>query len=107
MVAYAQELIEDEAAGNFAVEVSRMIVLGVDPSFIESAWVLFDGQRIIEVFAQRAQTREARLQVELAKVKYQLPRLKRLWTHLSRQAGSGGGSGGGGASTIGTRQGCG
>jgi GTP-binding protein HflX len=52
---------------------------------------------IIEVFAQRAITREARLQVELAKVKYQLPRLKRLWTHLSRQAGSGGGGGSGGA----------
>jgi GTP-binding protein HflX len=51
---------------------------------------------IIEVFAQRAQTREARLQVELAKVKYQQPRLKRLWTHLSRQAGSGGGGGSGG-----------
>jgi GTP-binding protein HflX len=45
---------------------------------------------IIEVFAQRAQTREARLQVELAKVKYQFPRLKRLWTHLSRQSASGG-----------------
>ncbi|HNA62370.1 MAG TPA: GTPase HflX [Rhabdochlamydiaceae bacterium] len=51
---------------------------------------------IIEVFAQRAQTREARLQIELAKVKYQLPRLKRMWTHLSRQAGSGGSGGGGG-----------
>lgn len=51
---------------------------------------------IIEVFAQRAQTREARLQVELAKVKYQLPRLKRMWTHLSRQAGSAGGGSGGG-----------
>ena len=50
---------------------------------------------IIEVFAERAQTREARLQIELAKVKYQLPRLKRMWTHLSRQAGSGGGSRGG------------
>jgi GTP-binding protein HflX len=49
---------------------------------------------IIEVFAQRAQTREARLQVELAKVKYQLPRLKRLWTHLSRQTGGSGGGGG-------------
>lgn len=48
---------------------------------------------IIEVFAQRAQTREARLQVELAKVKYQLPRLKRLWTHLSRQTAGGGGAG--------------
>lgn len=49
---------------------------------------------IIEVFAQRAQTREARLQVELAKVKYSLPRLKRMWTHLSRQTGGSGGSGG-------------
>jgi GTPase len=46
---------------------------------------------IIEVFAQRAHTREARLQVELAKVKYQFPRLKRLWTHLSRQRTGGGG----------------
>lgn len=50
---------------------------------------------ILEVFAQRAQTKEARLQIELAKVKYQAPRLKRLWSHLSRQAGSGGGKGGG------------
>lgn len=41
---------------------------------------------IIEVFAQRAQTREARLQIELAKVRYQFPRLRRMWTHLSRQA---------------------
>lgn len=49
---------------------------------------------IIEVFAQRAQTKEARLQVELAKVKYQFPRLKRMWTHLSRQSGTGGGGGG-------------
>ncbi len=52
---------------------------------------------IIEVFAQRAQTREAKLQIELAKVRYQLPRLKRLWTHLSRQSGGGGGAGGGAA----------
>lgn len=46
---------------------------------------------IIEVFAQRAQTREARLQIELAKVKYQFPRLKRMWTHLSRQTATAGG----------------
>ena len=51
---------------------------------------------ILGVFAQRAQTKEARLQIELAQVKYQAPRLKRLWTHLSRQTGGGGGSGGGG-----------
>ncbi len=50
---------------------------------------------IIEVFAQRAHTREARLQVELAKTQYQLPRLRRMWTHLSRES-SGSGAGGGG-----------
>ena len=42
---------------------------------------------ILGVFAQRAQTKEAQLQVKLAQAKYQLPRLKRLWTHLSRQRG--------------------
>jgi GTPase len=46
---------------------------------------------IIEVFAQRAQTKEAKLQIELAKVKYQFPRLRKLWTHLSRQSTGGGG----------------
>lgn len=46
---------------------------------------------IIEVFAQRAQTREAKLQVELAKIRYQMPRLKRLWTHLERQVAGGAG----------------
>lgn len=52
---------------------------------------------ILAVFAERAQTKEAKLQIELAKVRYQAPRLKRLWTHLSRQQGSaGGGAGGGG-----------
>ncbi len=50
---------------------------------------------ILGVFAQRAQTKEARLQIELAEVKYQAPRLKRLWQHLGRQAGtSSSGSGG-------------
>ena len=48
---------------------------------------------ILGVFGQRAQTKEARLQIELARVKYQTPRLKRLWSHLSRQHGSGGGGG--------------
>ena len=44
---------------------------------------------ILEIFSQRAHTREAKLQIELAKNQYQLPRLKRLWTHLSRQGASG------------------
>lgn len=41
---------------------------------------------ILDVFAQRAQTHEGRLQVELAQLEYRLPRLTRMWTHLSRQA---------------------
>lgn len=48
---------------------------------------------ILAVFAQRAQTREAKLQIEMASCRYQLPRLRRLWTHLGRQR-SGGASGG-------------
>lgn len=44
---------------------------------------------ILEVFADRAQTREARLQVALARQEYSLPRLTRAWTHLSRQRGKG------------------
>lgn len=51
---------------------------------------------ILDIFAQRAHTREARLQVELAKMQYALPRLARMWGHLDREGG--GGSGGAGAS---------
>jgi GTP-binding protein HflX len=49
---------------------------------------------ILGVFAQRAHTKEARLQIELARVKYEAPRLKRMWTHLSRQQGTGNAGGG-------------
>lgn len=52
--------------------------------------VMDRAELILAVFADRAQTKEAALQVELARIKYQRPRLKRLWTHLSRQMGSGG-----------------
>lgn len=51
---------------------------------------------ILDIFAQRAQTKEARLQVELARMQYALPRLARMWGHLDREGG--GGSGGAGAS---------
>ena len=46
---------------------------------------------ILQVFAKRALTREARLQVALAQLEYALPRLTRMWTHLSRLATGGGG----------------
>ena len=49
---------------------------------------------ILDIFAQRAQTKEARLQVELARMQYALPRMARMWGHLDREAGSSGGSGG-------------
>ena len=42
---------------------------------------------ILDIFARRAQTREARLQVELAQLEYSLPRLTRAWGHLVRQGG--------------------
>jgi GTP-binding protein HflX len=48
---------------------------------------------ILDIFASRAHTREAVLQVQLARAHYDKPRLKRLWTHLSRQRGMGGGGG--------------
>jgi GTP-binding protein HflX len=46
--------------------------------------VLDRSELILDIFASRAQTVEARLAVELAQLQYSLPRLKRLWTHLSR-----------------------
>ena len=56
---------------------------------------------ILDIFAMRAQTANAKAQVELAQHRYMLPRLQRLWTHLERQ---GGGSGsGGGKGSVGLR----
>ncbi|PDW01223.1 GTPase HflX [Candidatus Chloroploca asiatica] len=51
---------------------------------------------ILDIFAQHARTHEGRLQVELAQYQYLLPRLRRQWTHLERQAGTGGGTSAGG-----------
>jgi GTP-binding protein HflX len=50
---------------------------------------------ILDIFARHARTREGRIQVELAQYKHLLPRLRKQWTHLERQAGGGGGSAGG------------
>jgi len=56
----------------------------------ESKLLVIDRHEIIlDVFAHRAQTREAKLQVKLARLEYSLPRLRRAWTHLSRQRGGG------------------
>jgi len=58
-------------------------------------------QLILDIFAMRAQTANAKTQVELAQYKYMLPRLQRMWTHLERQAGGSGG--GGGKGSVGLR----
>ena len=55
---------------------------------------------ILDIFAQRARTREGKLQVELAQLQYLLPRLTRFWTHLSRQRGGLGAIGGEGESQL-------
>lgn len=48
---------------------------------------------ILDIFGQRAQTKEARLQVDLARMEYSLPRLTRAWSHFGQQAGGIGGKG--------------
>lgn len=67
----------------------------------ESGLAVIDRQEVIlEVFAQRASTREAILQVALARMEYSLPRLRRAWTHLSRQRGGGTGARGQGETQL-------
>ena len=65
----------------------------------DSKILVIDRQEvIIDIFSLRARTKEARLQVQLARMQYTLPRMARMWSHLDRQGGgSGGGKGGGGA----------
>lgn len=58
---------------------------------------------ILDIFAMRAQTANAKTQVELAQYKYMLPRLQRLWTHLERQGGGSGSGAGGGKGSVGLR----
>jgi GTPase len=96
-----EELIEISQANGCAVIVFDDDISPNQQRNLEKLFkkpVIDRTELILEVFAKRAHSRESRLQIELAKAKYQLPRLKRLWTHLSRQAGTAGGgaSGGGG-----------
>ena len=58
---------------------------------LEKAWgvrVVDRSELILDIFARRAQTRQARLQVELAQNEYVFPRLRRMWTHLERTEGA-------------------
>src|SRR6201999_3589156 len=60
---------------------------------MEGIKVLDRSELILDIFATRAQTHEAKLQVELAQMQYTYPRLTRMWGHFGRVAGGGAGIG--------------
>jgi GTP-binding protein HflX len=65
--------------------------------------VLDRSELILDIFATRAQTKQAKLQVSLAQLEYTYPRLARMWSHLDTVAGAAGGTGAGAVGGIGTR----
>jgi len=86
----AAELVDEKAATDFNVLV---VDDELEPNQQRSLEKLLDckvidrSALIIDIFARHARTKEGRLQVELAALEYHLPRLTRLWTHLSRTGG--------------------
>jgi len=86
----AAELVDEKAAHDFNVLI---VDDELDPKQQRSLEKLLDckvldrSALIIDIFARHAKTKEGRLQVELAALEYHLPRLTRLWTHLSRTGG--------------------
>jgi len=70
---------------------------------IVEAKVLDRSELILDIFATRAKTKQAKLQVELAQLEYTYPRLTRMWSHLDAVAGAGGGTTAGAVGGIGTR----
>ncbi len=71
----------------FDEDLTASQVRSIEKALPKSVKVLDRAQVILDIFALRARTREARTQVELAQLSYLLPRLTRRWTHLSRQTG--------------------
>ncbi|MDI9431839.1 MAG: GTPase HflX [Planctomycetota bacterium] len=70
---------------------------------ITEAKVLDRSELILDIFATRAKTKQAKLQVELAQLEYTYPRLTRMWSHLDTVAGAGGATAAGAVGGIGTR----
>ncbi len=91
-------LIEDLDASTviFDEELTPRHQRELEKVFGEKVKVLDRTALILDIFAQHAQTREGKLQVELAQLEYRVPRLTRMWTHLARQAGGRVGGAGGG-----------
>ncbi|MGE5260972.1 MAG: GTPase HflX [Actinomycetota bacterium] len=98
----------EELAGLIRAEDAELVIVDhpltpVQQRNLETAWgakVLDRTGLILEIFGQRARTREGRLQVELAHLVYQRSRLVRSWTHLERQRGGFGFLGGPGETQI-------
>ncbi len=98
-----EELAAVILAGNIGLVVVDHALSPVQQRNLETAWntkVIDRTGLILEIFAQRARTREGRLQVELAHLSYQKSRLVRSWTHLDRQRGGFGFLGGPGETQI-------
>ncbi|MDQ3690281.1 MAG: GTPase HflX [Chloroflexota bacterium] len=86
----AAELLDEKAATDFNVLIVDDELAPNQQRSLESLLeckVLDRSALIIDIFARHAKTKEGRLQVELAALEYHLPRLTRLWTHLSRTGG--------------------
>ena len=71
----------------FDDDLSPSQIRNIEKIFGEDTKVLDRSNLILDIFASRAQTAQARTQVELAQYQYLLPRLTRMWTHLERQKG--------------------
>lgn len=90
----AEELIEEAKAHDcdvivFDNELTPAQQRNWEQAADDKILVIDRQEAILDIFGKRAQTKEAVLQVELARLEYNLPRLKSAWTHLSRQRGGG------------------
>src|SRR6266545_4039375 len=86
----AEELVQARSETGFDLLVADDELSPAQQKALESLLktkVIDRSRLILDIFAQHAQTHEGRLQVELAQLEYQLPRLTKLWTHLSRTGG--------------------
>src|SRR5436190_13782853 len=86
----AEELVAAKAETGFDVLVADDELSPTQQRTLEElvkVKVIDRSRLILDIFAQHARTHEGRLQVELAQLEYQLPRLTKLWTHLSRTQG--------------------
>jgi GTP-binding protein HflX len=99
----AAELVTEKAASDFNVLIVDDELTPTQQRNLEKlvdCKVLDRSALIIDIFAQRARTKEGRLQVKLAQLEYHMPRLTRMWTHLSRTGGGIGTRGGPGESQL-------